>query len=395
MRLTKQVADSCMNYDLPEYMVIGTSAIVNTEIDGAVGMNSGIFNNPFLIWGRYQSHFGRNMLKISFQFHHTQMDGAHAGKFLELLQKNIDNIGKSKERWNNKLNVYNYGELNIDETSRKVSLEDKTVNLTRTEFAILKLLIQNPGQVIAKSVLLDRISLDTPDCTENSLKTHISHLRGKLREISGKEYVESVWGIGFRWKLGFVEEKYYINTDVIGEKDGFVIRLAQADDAVNYYEQNYCPLDKEVARLTGCKEEFSKEEVVSFFLKSLEENDRYFFLIIAPDGDIIGESVINEIDWDLRCANFRIGLYRQAERGKGIGTWATEITRDFAFEKLKLHRLELDVYSFNPRAETVYLKAGFKREGVLRDAIMDGANYADDILMSILEDEWRTLKTQR
>ena len=66
--------------------------------------------------------------------------------------------------------IYNCGELSIDETSRKVSLEDKTVNLTRTEFAIFKLLIQNPGQVIAKSVLLDRISLDTPDCTENSLK---------------------------------------------------------------------------------------------------------------------------------------------------------------------------------------------------------------------------------
>ena len=97
--------------------------------------------------------------------------------------------------------IYNYGELNIDETSRKVSLEEKTITLTRTEFAILKLLVQNPRQVIAKSVLLDRISLDTPDCTESSLKTHISHLRGKLREISGKEYVESVWGIGFRWKL--------------------------------------------------------------------------------------------------------------------------------------------------------------------------------------------------
>ena len=98
MRLTKQVADSCMNYDLPEYMVIGTSAIVNTEIDGAVGMNSGIFNNPFLIWGRYQSHFGRNMLKISFHFHHTQMDGAHAGKFLEVLQKNIDNTGRKQRK---------------------------------------------------------------------------------------------------------------------------------------------------------------------------------------------------------------------------------------------------------------------------------------------------------
>ena len=71
----------------------------------------------------------------------------------------------------------------------------------------MKLLVQNSGQVIAKSVLLDRISLDTPDCTENSLKTHISHLRGKLREISGKEYVESVWGIGFRWKSELNEPK--------------------------------------------------------------------------------------------------------------------------------------------------------------------------------------------
>ncbi|WP_251423868.1 GNAT family N-acetyltransferase [Lactococcus muris] len=144
--------------------------------------------------------------------------------------------------------------------------------------------------------------------------------------------------------------------------------------------------------MTGCKEEFTKEEVVSFFLKSLEEDNRYFFLIIAPDGAIIGESVINEIDWNLRCANFRIALYHQTERRKGIGTWATEITRDFAFEKLKLRRLELDVYSFNPGAEKVYLKAGFKREGILRDAVMDGDRYADVILMSMLENEWRALK---
>lgn len=183
-----------------------------------------------------------------------------------------------------------------------------------------------------------------------------------------------------------------MNTNIIGEKDGFLIRLAKTEDVTNYYEQNFCPLDREVARLTGCKEEFTREEVTSFFLKSLEEDDRYFFLIIAPDGKIIGETVINEIDRDLRCANFRIGLYHMAERGKGTGTWATEVTRDFAFEKLKLHRLELDVYSFNPGAEKVYLKAGFKREGVLRDAILDGGKYADDILMSILEDEWRTLK---
>lgn len=183
-----------------------------------------------------------------------------------------------------------------------------------------------------------------------------------------------------------------MNSNILGEKDGFLIRLAKAEDAAGYFEQNFCPLDQEVVRLTGCKEEFTKDEVVSFFVKSLKDDERYFFLIIAPDGSIIGESIINEIDWDLRCANFRIALFHSIERGKGIGTWATELTRDFAFEKLKLHRLTLDVYSFNPRAEKTYLKAGFKREGVLKDAVKDGDQYADDILMAILEDEWRELK---
>lgn len=170
------------------------------------------------------------------------------------------------------------------------------------------------------------------------------------------------------------------------------MRLAQAEDVDHYYEQNYCPLDKETARLTGCKEAFTKEEVTSFFLKSVEDENRYFFLIIAPDGRIIGESVINEIDRDLRSANFRIAIYHSAQRGRGIGAWATEITRDFAFDTLKLHRLELDVYSFNPRAQKVYLKAGFKIEGVLRDSVMDQGKYADDILMAILEEEWKRIK---
>lgn len=178
----------------------------------------------------------------------------------------------------------------------------------------------------------------------------------------------------------------------VWEKDGFIIRLAEKCDAEKYYAQNYCPLDKEVARLTGCKESFTKEEVVSFFSKAVDEDNRYFFLIISPDGQIIGESVINEIDWDLRCANFRIGIFHSTQRGKGIGTWATEVTRDFAFEQLKLHRLELDVYSFNPRAEKIYLKAGFEREGILRDAILDGDKFADDILMAMLEDDWRRIK---
>ena len=94
--------------------------------------------------------------------------------------------------------VYECGDLKLDTASHGVSHGNISVALTRTEYAILKLLMQNSGQVMAKSVLLERISEDTPDCTENSLKTHISNLRGKLREASGKDYIEAVWGIGFR-----------------------------------------------------------------------------------------------------------------------------------------------------------------------------------------------------
>lgn len=90
---TARVAQTCVDRDLSENsMVIGTSAIIDTEIDGAVGMNSGIFNNPFIIWGRWRRRFLRYRLPISLQFHHTQMDGAHAGRFLEMVQTEIDRL---------------------------------------------------------------------------------------------------------------------------------------------------------------------------------------------------------------------------------------------------------------------------------------------------------------
>ncbi len=92
LQLTRQVAESCTNHDLMESMVIGTSALAQYEIDGAVGMYSGIFNNPFLIWGKYKRGFFKTMLTISFQFHHTQMDGAHAARFLNGVQEEIDKL---------------------------------------------------------------------------------------------------------------------------------------------------------------------------------------------------------------------------------------------------------------------------------------------------------------
>ncbi len=93
LQYTSQVAATCEDRDLSkDSMVIGTSAIIDTEIDGAVGMNSGIFNNPFIIWGRYRKRFFRYYLTLSFQFHHTQMDGAHAGRFLANLQNEINHL---------------------------------------------------------------------------------------------------------------------------------------------------------------------------------------------------------------------------------------------------------------------------------------------------------------
>ena len=93
LKHTVQVAETCQDRDLSEdSMVIGTSAIIDTDIDGVVGMNSGIFNNPFIIWGKYRKKLFRYKLPISFQFHHTQMDGAHAGKFLANLQEEINRL---------------------------------------------------------------------------------------------------------------------------------------------------------------------------------------------------------------------------------------------------------------------------------------------------------------
>ncbi|MEN6420052.1 MAG: response regulator transcription factor [Clostridiaceae bacterium] len=93
-----------------------------------------------------------------------------------------------------------FADIRLDTMLHTVTIGEEEVKLTRTEFAILKLLMQNPTQVVTKNLLLERICADTPDCTESSLKTHVSHLRSKLRETTGTDYIEAVWGIGFKMK---------------------------------------------------------------------------------------------------------------------------------------------------------------------------------------------------
>ncbi len=92
--------------------------------------------------------------------------------------------------------------IRLDTSSRTAEVDGQPIRLTKTEYAILKLLMQNPSQVITKSVMLDRISEDTPDCVESSLKVHVSNLRKKLKDVNGKDYIEAVWGIGFKMNEG-------------------------------------------------------------------------------------------------------------------------------------------------------------------------------------------------
>ncbi len=96
--------------------------------------------------------------------------------------------------------IFSFSELRLNTETKNVFFRENEIHLTRTEYAILKLLMQNPKRVVTKSVLLERVAEDTPDCTESSLKIHISNLRKKLRAVSGKDHIEAVWGIGFKLK---------------------------------------------------------------------------------------------------------------------------------------------------------------------------------------------------
>lgn len=178
-----------------------------------------------------------------------------------------------------------------------------------------------------------------------------------------------------------------MTNNIISTINGLVLRAAKLDDMEKYYI-NYNPLDSELVYLTGCKRQFSENEIANFLKDCVSSNEKHLFFIISQDNNIIGETVINEIDLRNNHANFRIAIFKADYRNKGLGTWATKQTCDFAFRTLMLHRLTLEVFSFNSRAKSVYLKCGFKQEGVLREAIKCEGTYCDIILMSILAHEW-------
>lgn len=147
--------------------------------------------------------------------------------------------------------------------------------------------------------------------------------------------------------------------------------------------------DKESMRLTGTQESFTLEQVRRHCHRIAGADDRADYAITLKENrDYIGEAVLNNIDQRNRSANFRIALANETYFGKGYGTEATRLIVDYGIRILNLHRIELEVYDFNPRAQHVYEKVGFVREGLRRDVLWWEGKYYHAIVMSILDHEY-------
>lgn len=155
--------------------------------------------------------------------------------------------------------------------------------------------------------------------------------------------------------------------------------------------------DPEVDRLTGTQGSFTREQVEAHYARVADADDRVDYAIVANDEPerLRGEAVLNGIDRENRSASFRIALFDSADFGRGYGSEATRLIVAHGFEALGLHRIELEVYDFNPRAERVYRKAGFRREGVRRDVLLWEGAYRSAIQMSILRPEYDALVAER
>ncbi|MBH5319566.1 GNAT family N-acetyltransferase [Paenibacillus sp. GSMTC-2017] len=166
------------------------------------------------------------------------------------------------------------------------------------------------------------------------------------------------------------------------------LRYAQESDLEDYFAFLQ---DSEMNTLTGSQSEFTRDQIATWIRKiSVVSEERADFIIFEKGTNVLlGEVVLNEIDPINRSANIRIGIQGNEHRGKGYGTEAMILMLQYGFETLKLHRIHLGVYAFNPRAIHVYEKIGFKREGIERDALYLDDTFHDMIKMAMLEDEFR------
>ncbi|MBK5482050.1 GNAT family N-acetyltransferase [Peribacillus sp. TH16] len=154
-----------------------------------------------------------------------------------------------------------------------------------------------------------------------------------------------------------------------------------------------CFQDEEILYMTGTKKRLTKEEIgidLKQFSKDSTRND--FAICLIDTNKIIGDLSITEIDLENNKAMFRIAIHNKEYFGKGYGTEATSLAQKFTFEQLKLNRLELQVFSHNMRGMKSYEKSGFKREGILRQSLFVKDQYSDEIIMSMLYEEYLSFK---
>ncbi|MGZ0146770.1 GNAT family N-acetyltransferase [Kribbella sp. WER1] len=148
--------------------------------------------------------------------------------------------------------------------------------------------------------------------------------------------------------------------------------------------------DPEVTRFTGSHAVISEERAREWMRTRKDQTDRLDLTIVdKASGVAVGEAVLNMWDPDNQSCTFRI-LIGPAGQNRGLGTEATRLIVGYGIEELGLHRISLGVYTFNPRAQRAYEKAGFKKEGVLRDALLWDGEWVDEIVMSVLATEWAT-----
>ncbi|EWM11336.1 GNAT family N-acetyltransferase [Kutzneria sp. 744] len=167
-----------------------------------------------------------------------------------------------------------------------------------------------------------------------------------------------------------------------------VLRPVIADDAVDMLE---VLADGDVLRLTGSHGTLSPDDVEpmrQWYGSRAEHDDRLDLAAVdRATGRYVGEVVLNELDPNNNSCSFRIALGAPGQN-RGLGTEATRLVLGYAFERVGLHRISLEVYSFNSRARRVYEKVGFRPEGVLRDALLWEGQRFDSHVMSILAHEW-------
>jgi RimJ/RimL family protein N-acetyltransferase len=171
---------------------------------------------------------------------------------------------------------------------------------------------------------------------------------------------------------------------LIGER--VVLRPFRPDDADVMWESFG---DAESNRLTGTHTVFTEEAVRAYYANRNEQVDRLDLAVEdQASGRCVGEVVLNDWNPDNRCCGFRILLTADG-RGRGLGTEATQLIVGYGFDVLGLHRIELEVYQFNPRARRTYEKVGFVAEGLMRDALLWDGEWIDATLMSMLETDPR------